>query len=126
MLIKQQVDTFVNYRYIGQVEENSLPGTAVQFGSLPLSISHPNPGERLSLSLTNPGESSSLTRRQFIGPMNSNNIYNRHQQPQDSLVDTFELIPSHGVGNFSFEVKVADSKLLDFELYPEIRLMVAT
>jgi hypothetical protein len=61
--------------------------------------------------------SSRPTQNPFIGPINSQIYY-------QSLEKVFELIPSQGMGNFSFEVRVLDGKLLDYEVYREIKLTV--
>ncbi len=104
---------------------SSLPGTVIQFGSS-LSVSHPNPGDIITLSIspvTNSLNSDSRNQipnrsRPFIGPINA-----KVPSPTE-VMKTFEVIPSQGVGNFSFEVRVTDSKILDYEVYHEIKFMV--
>lgn len=94
-------------RYVGEVKENALPGTLVQFG-MALRVSHQNPAEIINLSFSS-GPSGGIST--FSGGGNE-------------LMNAFQIFPTQGSGNFSFEIRVAGSTLLDYELYHDIRFMV--
>jgi len=82
--------------------ENSPPGTRVDFGGPPVQIPrvfHLNPKEILRLSFTCP-------------------------EVNADMCAAFQMLPSQGVGNLTFEIRVSDSSLLDFEARTEIRVMV--
>lgn len=103
------------------MHENALPGTLVQFGSTStLSVFHPNTGELITLSFQSGRESESRNRSPFVGPIN----YNQQNQ-HNMIINSFELIPSQGFGNLSFQVRIKDSKVLDYETLQEIKMAVS-
>lgn len=115
---------FYVIRYVGEVKENSVSGTLVSFGLVLPRVSHQHPNEIIALSLQPGGASNKIdsSPRQQI----NNHHQSSHNSNNDLDVTGFQIIPSQGSGNFSFEIRVTDSKVLDYETTQEFTFLVSS
>ncbi|CAL8106639.1 unnamed protein product [Orchesella dallaii] len=107
---------FSSDKYVGEVKENSVSGTLVQFGVTEPRVSHQHPTEIIALTLQPGAAPNNIDSPHHISQSKNN--------PHDQDVGGFQVLPSQGSGNFSFQIRVTDSKLLDHETTKEFTLYV--
>jgi len=99
------------------VKENSVSGTLVQFGVTEPRVSHQHPNEIIALTLQPGAAPNNIDSPHHISQQNKNN--------HDQDVVGFQVLPSQGSGNFSFQIRVTDSKVLDYETTKEFNFYVS-
>lgn len=105
------------------MNENSVSGTLVSFGAILPRVSHQHPNEIVALSLQPGGASNKIDnspRHQITThPQHSHKVH------KDMDIEGFQVLPSQGSSNFSFEIRVTDSKVLDYETATEFTFLVS-
>lgn len=113
-------------RFVGEVKENSVSGTLVSFGAVVPRVSHQHPNEIIALSLQPGGASNKIDTSSRHHSINNHIQSSSHNTNSINEMDVpgFQVLPSQGSGNFSFEIRVTDSKLLDYESTTEFTFLV--